>query len=375
MSSVQKRGSKFQLRVKHHLLEKPFFHTFDDEVEANNYAKTLDAWLERGVVPIELLEATQGPGPTSPLLLEVMRNYENDPNTRVAPTERPTLTLLASELPGVRMSGITFQRVNQLIESYKTREKKMAPGTIRKRVGALSKVVAWYHRTTTKEGQQPPVNVVTLLPRGYSQYADGSVRDIARDVRMAADDEAAVRAALAGVKRPDKERPWGDDPAFELLFSLIIDTGLRLREAYRLRVDQLDAGRGLLRIEGSKGHHGAAKPRTVPLKRELRAKLIAWCDGRTGLIFPFWDGTPADLTTCTSRLSARFRSLFAYAVVPNFTEHDLRHEACCRWMTLKGDRGWIFNEIEICKIMGWTDTKMMLRYASLRGEDLADRLI
>ena len=51
MSSVQKRGNKFQLRVKHHLLEKPFFHTFDDEVEANNYAKILDGWLERGVVP------------------------------------------------------------------------------------------------------------------------------------------------------------------------------------------------------------------------------------------------------------------------------------------------------------------------------------
>lgn len=375
MSSVQKRGNKFQLRVKHHLLEKPFFHTFDDEVEANNYAKTLDAWLERGVVPLELLEATQGSGPTSPLLLEVMRNYENDPNTRVAPTERPTLTLLASELPGVRMSGITFQRLNQLIEGYKTREKRLAPGTIRKRVGALSKVVAWYHRTTTKEGQQPPVNVVTLLPRGYSQYADGSVRDVERDVRMSPDDEAAVRSALAGVQRPDKERPWGEDPAFELLFSLIIDTGLRLREAYRLRVDQVDAARGLLRIEGTKGHHGAAKLRTVPLKRELRAKLIAWCEGRKGLLFPFWDGTTDDLKKCTARLSARFTSLFDYALVPNFTEHDLRHEACCRWMTLKGDRGWIFNEIEICKIMGWTDTKMMLRYASLRGEDLADRLI
>lgn len=375
MSSVQKRGNKWQLRVKHRLLEKPFFHTFDDEVEATNYAKTLDGWLERGIVPLELLEATQGRGPASPLLLEVMRNYENDPNTRVAPSERPTLALLASELPGVRMSGITFQRVNQLIESYKTREKKMAPGTIRKRVGALSKVVAWYHRTAAKEGQQPPVNVLTLLPRGYSQYADGSVRDIARDVRMSADDEEAVRSALAGVKRPDRERPWGEDPAFELLFSLIVDTGVRLREAYRLRVEQVDVERGLLRIEGSKGHHGAVKPRTAPLKRELRLKLVAWCNGRNGLVFPFWEGTSEDLKKCTTRLSARFTSLFEYAMVQNFTEHDLRHEACCRWMTLKGDRGWIFNEIEICKIMGWTDTKMMLRYASLRGEDLADRLL
>ncbi|WP_447775693.1 hypothetical protein [Variovorax boronicumulans] len=105
MSSIQKRGSKWQLRVKHHLLKKPFFHTFDDEVEATNYATILDGWLARGVVPLELLEATQGPGVRAPLLLEVMRNYENDPNTRIAPTELPTLALLAKETSGLRMSG------------------------------------------------------------------------------------------------------------------------------------------------------------------------------------------------------------------------------------------------------------------------------
>lgn len=89
----------------------------------------------------------------------------------------------------------------------------------------------------------------------------------------------------------------------------------------------------------------------------------------------FWDGTQDDLKKCMARLSVRFTSLFDYALAPSFTEHDLRHEACCRWVMLKGERGWLFNELEICKIMGWTDTKMMLRYASLRGEDLADRLI
>jgi integrase len=375
LSSIQPRGSKWQLRIKHRLLPKPFFHTFDSEAEAKNYATVFDGWLARGVVPLELLEAARGSAAASPLLLEVMRAYEKDPNVRIAPTEKPTLALLAKETPGVRMSGITFQWVNQLIEGYKTREKPMAPGSIRKRVGALSKVVAWHHRSTAKEGQQPQVNVLTLLPRGYSQYSDGTKRDIQRDVRMSEEDEAAVRAVLAGTQRPDRERPWGSDPEFDLFFSLIVDTGLRLREAYKLRVDQVDVARGLLRIEGTKGHHGASKPRTVPLKREIRKRLIDWCKGRAGLVFSFWDGSAEDLKKCTGRLSARFSTLFAYAEVPDFTEHDLRHEACCRWVLLKGERGWLFNEIEICKIMGWTDTKMMLRYASLRGEDLADRLL
>jgi len=372
-TGVLPRGGKFQLCVKNKLLPKPFYHSFNTEIEADNYGKQLRALLAQGIVPRELLEQVPQAAKASPLLLEMMRAYEKDPNTRVAVTELPTLTLLAKETPGLRMNDITFVWANSLINGYKAR--KLAPGTIRKRIGALARIVGWYHRKTALDGQVPQVNVLSLLPRGYSQYGDGSKRDVHRDVRMSPADREAVLSTLRGEKRPDRERPWGDDPAFELLFSLIVDTGLRLREAYRLRVDQLDVARGVLNVEGSKGHHGAAKPRLVPLKREIRAQLVKWCEGKSGLMLPFWNGTPEDLVKCTARLSARFTSLFDYAMVPNFTEHDLRHEACCRWVLLKGKKGWLFNETEICKIMGWTDTKMMLRYASLRGEDLADRLL
>ena len=45
-------------------------------------------------------------------------------------------------------------------------------------------------------------------------------------------------------------------------------------------------------------------------------------------------------------------------------------------MELRDPRGgWAFSEIEICRIMGWTDTKMIMRYASIRGEDLAARMV
>ena len=75
------------------------------------------------------------------------------------------------------------------------------------------------------------------------------------------------------------------------------------------------------------------------------------------------------------RLSARFGTLFAYAGVTDMTEHDLRHCATCMWFGLRDAGGrWVFSEIEICRIMGWSDTRMALRYASLRGEDLAARL-
>ena len=190
-------------------------------------------------------------------------------------------------------------------------------------------------------------------------------------------EQEAKRLGLkpAGTKAPGKQRALPSDAGFALLFELILGTGLRLSEAYSLRVDQVDLARWVLNVEGSKGHRGAARPRMVPLVRCLRVPLQAWCRGRVGRVFDFWDGTPADKTRCTLRLSARFATLFAYAGVPDFTEHDLRHCATCDWVTMRDAAGrWVFSEVEVCKIMGWTDTRMMLRYASLRGEDLAARL-
>lgn len=70
------------------------------------------------------------------------------------------------------------------------------------------------------------------------------------------------------------------------------------------------------------------------------------------------------------------RHLQRAAQVHGLAEHDLRHEATCRWFELRrpGGGGWVFSDIEICRIMGWSDPKMALVYASLRGEDLAARI-
>lgn len=100
------------------------------------------------------------------------------------------------------------------------------------------------------------------------------------------------------------------DPAFTLLFDLVVDTGLRLFEAYRVRVDSFDLERRIIRVDGSKGARGLIRPRVVPIGAALAAKLCAWCDGRIGLIFPFWDGSKVDRPRATARLSHRFTTLF-----------------------------------------------------------------
>lgn len=388
---VRPRGKRWELRVKHALLPRAFYSTFETEIGANSYGEQLDAMLDRGIVPSELL-AGEPRGADDPILVAVVRAYINGA-PHLTSSDDKLLGSILDELVGVRVSGVTYRWAGEWVRRLKTVD-HLAPGTIRKRIGALARVLDWHLASAIKPGDTSAahVNPLRLLPHGYSQYTEAEQRELAgrrvatpqdqrRDRRLLPAEEARVRAALAGIKHADKERPFtgpadaGPDLAFALFFGVIVDTGLRLREAYRLRTDQVDTAKGIIRVEGSKGARGQIKPRVVPLKRHLREQLAAACDGRVGLLWPYWDGTPGDLDAATRRLSARFASLFRYADVPAMTEHDLRHEATCRWFELRGTDGrWTFSDVEIARIMGWSNLVMVLRYASLRGEDLAARL-
>jgi integrase len=383
--SIQPRGARSQLRVTHKALPKAFFHTFDTAAEARAYGDQLHAMLDLGIVPQELL--ADAPKGDDPLLAEVIRAYTK--SAPITSSDDSLLTQMLGELVGMRVSSVTFLWCDQYVKDLKLkREKVLAPGTIRKRIGVLGRVLDWHIRRITPDDKPAPPNPLRLLPRGYSVYSKKEASELAqgdkaakgdqsRNVRLAPGDNEKILAALAGQKREDRERALKVDPAFTLLYKVILATGMRLREAYRLRVNQIDFAQRLIHVEGSKGVRGQLKPRTVPLSTDTTQMLQAWCQDRIGLVFPFWSGSAdeSELKITTTRLSARFRVLFAYAQVANFTEHDLRHEATCRWVTMRRPTGgWLFSELEICKIMGWTKADMMLRYASLRGEDLSARM-
>jgi integrase len=383
MASVKQRGDKFQLTVKNKLLSKPYYETFDSEVEAYRSGQLYESVLLKGKIPAEMAEPVQG---SDAMLLEAIRLY-----TQLAPITDSDQKLLGVVLPEValmRVSDVTISWADSYVRKLKV-DKNLAPGTIRKRIGVMARVLDWYQvRDAEARGDKSPyINPLRLMPVAYSQYSrmdapmvlgsGGKTRvDVKRDYRISPEAEARIRLALAGQKREGRERAFGIDPALTMLFDLIIDTGLRLSEAYKMRVNQVDLVRAVLKVEGSKGARGEIKPRVVPIKRELRDKLRSWCDGKTGLLFPFWDGTPEGALQTSSKLSRRFGSLFDFAQSPELTEHDMRHEATCRWFELRSPGGgWVFSDIEICRIMGWTGLDMALRYASLRGEDLSSRLI
>lgn len=145
-------------------------------------------------------------------------------------------------------------------------------------------------------------------------------RDQIRERRFAPGEQERIEMALRGERLPGATWVRPPNPDLEMLFELIVDSGMRLQEAYTLRVKYLQLDKGFTKVDGTKGRAGVEKPRIVPLKPALLEKPRFYAERKTELLF------------------------------------------------LAG------SDVEICKIMGWWNYAMVLRYASLRGEDLAARM-
>lgn len=88
-------------------------------------------------------------------------------------------------------------------------------------------------------------------------------------------------------------------------------------------------------------------------------------------MFP-WASEKATLRTpqqVTSARSEQFSRIFEAAGCPDFTFHGLRHEATSRLYERTS-----CSDLQIAKILGWKSLRMALRYANLRGSDLAGKL-
>ena len=384
----QKASGTWEIGLRHPSLPSGRrYFTFGTEAEANAYGDQWRVMKQAGIdPPAELLKPLAGNDP--PLGL-VLRDWAN--SGLAAPTQQITIASLITEVGARKLSGADYAWLAGYIESLKTRERNLAPNSIRHRVQALGRAIDEYLRHHPKLAHQ---NAVRLLPKGYSTYSDrdkalavaGGGRpkaDVARERRLHPGEEARIIAALSGIQRPDRERalllPGGN--ALLTLYLLIVNSGLRLREAYRLKRAQVDMDAKVIRVQSSKQWRGKIAWRDVPMRPEVHRALAAYLATRSMLpaadLFPFQTEEPGlTLKTVTQRLSDRFRVAFAYAGCDDLREHDLRHEATCRWFELRDQAGgWMFRSEEVNRLMGWAPgSTMAQRYASFRAEDLARRL-
>lgn len=355
------------------LLEKPIYLTFQTEAEGDAYARKLDALLRAGILPTEFKPPAQ-----VQTLAELVREYERQ--SHPSAKDRGAMSAVLRDRGDTRLTAINAAWVDDWVAVMKSIE-KLAPSTIRARVGALARCTDWGMR---KGYLVMPDHPLRTLPDGYAQYsvadvaAAGGVRreDVERDRRLEPGEETAILAVIAGGVLARKQRPLQLEPpaAHRLLFVLALETAMRLREMYTIRLDQVDLAKRTIFLDKTKNGDKRQVPLSTVAMRELESYLQARraaAGQPDDVLFPWWDGdsAPRRLVALSDYLSKRFIDIFDQAGAAGLRFHDLRHEATSRLFERTR-----LSEAQIMKITGHKSHRMMMRYANLRGSDLAAQL-
>ena len=362
MATKRKRGAGWEYCVKRRrLLPRPIYLTFNSEAEGDAYIARLEQLLDSGYVPPEFLQAKNDRSTVA----DVIRKYLLA--AHVKPNDRDLLGVVYARIGSTRLTAINHQWVEDWVTGMK-RGDRLAPGTIRHYVGALARCFDWGHRQTIPE---LAVNPLRMLPKGYASYSPVDsvpVEDVHRDRRLSAAEEMAIRKILAGEKPKGKQRALTLEyrPALICLFDLALETAMRLSEMFTIEDGQVDLPRRTIFLEKTKN----GDKRQVPLSTVAIAALeryLASAGTSSGYLFPWYRG--GDKRRVTSLLSRQFGRIFQSAGCVDLHYHDLRHEATSRFYERT-----TLSDLQISKITGHKDLRVLRRYANLRASDLADRL-
>lgn len=354
------------------VLPAPVYMTFHSEAEGDAFAARAEKMLDLKVVPLEFRQ-DQGVSNIEQLVREYVRDAH--PSDK----DQSALSVIVKSRGKTALTAINAAWVDDWIAEMK-RVDRVAPTTIVWKVGALARCTDWGMR---KGMLQMPDHPLRSLPKGYAQYtktdaalAGGARVDGERDRRLERGEDEANRAVIAGGVLARKQRPLRlpDPRALLALYVLALETAMRLRELYTLEVHQVDLKRATVFLEKTKN----GDKRQVPLSSVALAELRDYlplraipADHPQDLVFPWWNGDSSkrELHLTTDFLSKLFVGIFDQAGSKGLLFHDLRHEATSRLFERT-----TLSESRIMKITGHKSQRMLMRYANLRGSDLAAEL-
>jgi integrase len=372
----ERTEGKHELRVTHALLAKPFYKTFDNPDEAERTGKRAIGELEKGKVPAWLVREKREGGTT---VAEAIHSYGN---IRAIPFSSEKLyETLSKEIGSTQLAELDYPWVERWITSLKRREGALAPGTIRKKKGALSRVLDWVLRAHPLWLDTNPLHA---LPHGYSGY-DAYTRefleakgwpvpeDEERDRRIDRSEESRI-VELFRLRREQASTlaEQAEAEGLSLMFQLALRSAMRMREIYTLSVTQVSPAAKTIFLDKTKNGDRRQVP-MFPDCVELLARPWPALEAirQCGRIFPFWDGrlAPEVLKETTYRVSRHFSIAFKEVQSADLHFHDSRHEAICRWV-LEHPRPWTSEQLG--RAAGMKDARTRQRYLSLRGSELAD---
>lgn len=356
----------FQIRVTSKLLPKPFYASFESREQALAYSNHLRELLAQGIVPQALVEerGTVRSDWTLPRCIAEYLRHESVPlsEVKLLDTIRPTVSKLDT-------SCLNYDWAEAWVRQLK-RVDNLAPSTIRHRHGALARCLDWVCR---KHPEILPANPLRLLKRGFASYTSEDKKvveagggcakiDVERNRRLDPDEEVRILFAMQ------------DSEETSTFFVLALETAMRMRECYTLDIGQVSLDKKTIHLDRSKN----GDSREVPMSSTAVALVRKYIDRqgkairqRKGRLFTMWNGDRSVLAldATTVAVSTLYAAVFRAAGVAGFHFHDLRHEATCRLYERT-----TLSDLLIARITGHRDLRMLKRYASLRGSELAARL-
>jgi integrase len=367
MASKRQRGESWEFTVKRSgLLEKPLTLTFRDEQEGDEYCRKLEALLDRGLVPDEYR-----PNNRVLTVADLIGRYTRDTHpSKKDLTVLPTLVPIVGKDPWGKVDA---DWVDQLVSRLK-REERLAPSTIRAKIGALARCADWGMR---KKLIILPDHPFRTLPDGYASYtaddaalAGGAKLDEERDRRLEHGEEDAIRMVLSIGILERKQRPYviPHKDSLILLFGLALESAMRLSEMLTLEPYQVRLDQRTIHLEKTKN----GDKRAVPMS-SIATRLLSENTYNGNHVFPWLDQPTASkdhVKNAANHVSKVFSGVFNQAGCPDLRFHDLRHEAVSRFF----ERPTTLSTEEIQKISGHKTHKMLMRYLKLRSSSLVSKL-
>ncbi len=368
MASKRQRGEVWEYTFKRAgVLEKPLYLTFKTEQEGDEYAKKLESLLSRGIVPTEFQVVTK-----ITTIETLVRMYLRD--AHVKQKDVGILGTVCNAVGNTPLPAINAKWVDDWISDLK-RIEKLAPATIRSKVGALARCTDWGIR---KGLLLMPDHPLRTLPDGYANYTKldealaGEKRvDIERDRRLEPGEFERIIAVIDAGVLPRKQRQYvlPDKSALKTMFILAVESAMRLREMYTLTTDQVNVSKKTIFLDTSKN----GDKRQVPMSSVALAVMIAFVGDRSDSnpLFPWWDGRMDKqyLRDRSDFLSKLYKNIFEVAQCEDLKFHDLRHTAVCQLYERT-----TLTDLQISRITGHRSLAMLRRYANLRGSDLSRSL-
>ena len=338
MASISLRGEyqwQVQIRRKGHKLSKTFFYKQDAEI----WARKTESEIDRGIY-INTSEAERM------TLGELIEQYEKDvlPTLKAKSQEKSRLKIIKLELGNQIIATIT---TNEIIKYRNTRLKTIADNSVNREVTTIKRLLSFAND-----------DCKITLPNGIPLVKKIKVDD-ARERRVS---DTEINSICSNTERPE----------LEYIVKLALYTAMRRGEISNLKRENIDLTVPSAAVKDTKN----SKNKTVPLMPEAATLLKSLPARLDGFVFGLRgrsitqaferarDRAHAKYLEMCNEKSMKFDKFF----LADLRFHDLRHEATSRLAQR------LPNVIELGRVTGHQDLKMLGRYYQISVADLAKKL-